>query len=73
MRLATAEQARHALARQMNLYKSGDIEADVFARLRPAFSILLDYFKFQKDMEIEARLDAIEEKLNMKEKTDEEL
>ena len=61
MRLADAEQARKALARIMNLYKTGDMEPDVFARLRPAFGVLLDYFKFEQGLDHEERIARLEE------------
>ena len=63
LRLNTHENARKSLARLLREFhkKPGDVTE--FRAKVHAFSVLLQYFTFEKDLQIEQRLEQIEEQL----------
>ena len=66
MCLNTHERARKALARLIREFRQDEIEnRDVagFRALVYSFSTLLQFFSFQKNIEIEERIQALEKKL----------
>ena len=65
--LNTHRAARNQLAKMMRDFKAAAIEdRDVpgFRALVHAFSVLLSYFSFEKDIEVETRIEAIEKRLD---------
>jgi hypothetical protein len=63
MRLSSHDQARRALASLINQYRREELPAQRFRDLVYGFSKLLEYFRHDAQMAIEARLDALEERL----------
>jgi hypothetical protein len=63
--LTTHEKARKALVKLLKEY-SEETEADhtKFKAMVNCFSILLAYFKFEKDIDIEKRIEALENHLS---------
>jgi len=68
LQLKTHEEARESLCRLIAEYDSeGTPEDNVkFRNTVHAFSVLLTYFSFSKDMEIEARILKLETKAGMR-------
>ena len=52
--LTTPAKARKRLARLLSMQYKGEIEPTVFKNLVYGLSKLLEYFKFEKDLQIEA-------------------
>lgn len=61
--LRSAKSARLSLARMIREYANNGGDAIKYRTLTYMFSELLAYFRFEKENEIEARLDAIEKKV----------
>lgn len=64
MRLNTLENSRKTFARLIRLYNADQISTEKFRTLCYAMSHYLSYWRLEKDIEIERRLDLIEDKLN---------
>ena len=55
--------ARLSLGRLIRAYQKGEMESQMFRDLTYGMNTLLSYFKHAADLEIEKRLDAIEDAL----------
>ena len=60
---ATHEKARLSLGRLLREYQREDIPSQQFRDLVYGMNLLLSYFKHASDLEIEARLEVIEDQL----------
>ena len=65
LRLNTPVNARKTLSRLIRLVDSGEIQDGRFRTLVYGMAKLLEYFRFEKDLEIEARLTEIERRLKI--------
>ena len=63
MPMTTHEAARRTLSTLIRAFHRDEIEEGKFRALVYSFNCLLAYFKFSADIEIEERLDRIEEAL----------
>ena len=63
LRLNTPENTRKTLGRLTRLFDAGEIKETKYRALVYGLSKLLEYFRFEKDIEIEKRILVIEEKL----------
>lgn len=61
LRLNTHQNARKSMARLIRLYDKDEISDTKFRNLCYALSRLLEYFRFEKDLEVEERLDKLEQ------------
>ena len=61
MPLNSLENSRMTLTRLMRLRRNGEIDAGLFRDMVYSFSVLLNYWKVEKDSKIEERLDSIEQ------------
>ena len=59
----THRSARHALGRLIRNYQAGQMESQTFRDLIYGMTLLLSYFKHEADLEIEKRLQDVEEAL----------
>jgi hypothetical protein len=64
LRLNTHVGARRTLARLLREYDNGAMESEKFRDLVYGLSKLLDYFRLERELEIEHRLEAIERRLD---------
>lgn len=62
--LRTYSEARKQLTRLIRSFHKGEIEQGDFRALVYAFSALLHYFKFEKDIELEQRIERLEQALD---------
>ena len=60
----TPEKARKTAARFTRYFANGDVDERTHAGILSAARVILEYFKFERDGDLTARLEAIEEKLN---------
>jgi hypothetical protein len=63
MRLNTIENSRRTLASIIREFHKGKIDETTFRALVYGMSKLLEYFRIEKELQIEERLDAIEDRL----------
>lgn len=63
LRLNTVENSRRTLAAMIREYHKGNLEESNFRALVYGMSKLLEFFRVEKDLEIEKRLEEIESKL----------
>ena len=63
LRLNTLSNARKSLARVTRMYAAGDLPAADARTLAYLHTQLLGYFRLEKDIEIERRIDEIERRL----------
>lgn len=63
LRLSTPEASRKTYARILRAFNIGELDEGKFRALVYGLSHYLEYWKFEKDLQIESRLKAIEEKL----------
>ena len=63
-RLNTAENTRKTLAKLLREYGRDEIKSMKLRDLIYGISKLLEYFKFEKDAELEKRIEKLEEKIN---------
>ncbi len=61
--LKSYSEARNQLARLIKSFHQGEIEQGDFRALVYGFSALLQYFKYEKDIELEERIEKIEKAL----------
>ena len=66
MPLNTLEHSRQQLTKLIRLRRNQEMETSLFRDLTYSFSVLLQYWKLEKDIEIEKRLEAIENSLELK-------
>lgn len=59
--LNTTENARRSLARVLRAYLAGTLDATKYRNLVYGLSAMLGYYRQEADMQIEARLEKIEE------------
>ena len=59
------DEARRTLSRLIRAFHAGEIEESKFRVLVYAFSALLSYFKHSADVEIEKRLDELEQRMGV--------
>jgi len=64
--LNSLENSRKSISRILRLYWKGEMEADHFRNMMYGFSILHSYWKTEKELEIENRIEAIEKQLEKK-------
>lgn len=64
--LDTLEDSRKSFARVIKAYGAGEISENMGRALTYMLSNYLNYWKLEKDLEIEERLDRIEEKIEGK-------
>jgi len=64
MRLNTLENARKTYARFLRAYAAGIIPSGYFRDIVYGFSGFLQYWKLEKDIEIEERIEALEAKID---------
>lgn len=63
--LRSYNEAKNQLSRLIKAYHLGKLDSSTFRSLVYGFSALLQYFKLEKDLEIEERLDKIEKALEI--------
>ena len=63
--LTTPAKARKRLARLISMQYKGDIDPIIYKNLVYGLSKLLEYFKFENDLQIVAEIAKIKEKLGM--------
>ncbi len=66
LRLNTLVNSRKSLTRIIRLFNAGNIAEAKFRALIYGFANLLQYWKVEKDLEIEKRIEAIEDIVNAK-------
>ena len=64
--LHTHDSARRSLGRLLRLFHNDDIDEGKFRAMVYGFNALLAYFKLDAELDIEARLEAIEKALELK-------
>mgnify|MGYP007123703269 CR=1 FL=1 len=69
LRLNTLENSRKSFARIIRLYARGELDRVLFRDLTYGFTGYLAYWKLEKDIEIESRLDAIEQAIERQAKS----
>ena len=60
LKLDTLEECRESYTRVLHAYAAGEISENMARALSYLFTGLLNYWKLEKDIEIEKRIDAIE-------------
>ena len=63
LKLDTLEECRESYTRVLHAYAAGEISENMARALSYLFTGLLNYWKLEKDIEIEKRIAAIEETL----------
>ena len=60
LRLSSPKATRQTYARILRAYNTGDIESQKFRDLVYGMTSFLQYWKFEKDIDIEKRIDELE-------------